>query len=156
MPTDCMLVPAPASARSSSSTAMKLGPCVLCTAPVRQQDRGLFFFLVPSAGTAGSGKSCAKHTHTHIPRASNTKHTFSVIMLSVGSQCTYFLVIHFKECPYLCLGVITLVIMENVHHYLTSSSLIVKLWLYLELLHTHAKYINCLELVGTTHVSMDL
>lgn len=155
MPADCMLVPAPASARTSPSTAVKLGPCVLCTAPVRQQDTGLFFFLVPSAGTAGSGKSCTKHTHTHIPRASNTKHTFSVIMLSVGSQWTYFRVIHIKECPYLCLGVITLVIMENIHHYHTSSSLIVKLWLYLEL-HTHAKYFNCLEAVGTTHVSMDL
>lgn len=66
-----------------------------------------------------------------------------------------FLVIHVKKCPYLCLGVITLVIMENVHHYLTSSSLIVKLWLYLEL-HTHAKYINYLEAVGTTRVSIDL
>lgn len=67
MPADCMLVPAPASARTSPSTAVKLGPCVLCIAPVRQQDTGLFFFLVPSAGTAGSGKSCAKHTYkTHV------------------------------------------------------------------------------------------
>lgn len=64
MPADCMLVPAPASARTSLSTAVKLGPCVLCSTPVWQQDTGLFFFLIPSAGTAGSGKSSAKHTHT--------------------------------------------------------------------------------------------
>lgn len=67
----------------------------------------------------------------------------------------FFPVIRVKKCPYLCLGVITLVIMEDVHHYLTSSSLIVKPWLCLEL-HTRAKYINCLEGVGTTRVSIDL
>lgn len=151
MPADCMLVPAPASARTSPSTAVKLGPCVLCAAPVRQQDTGLFFFLVPSAGTVGSGKSCAKHTHTYLtPPIQNTR---SVSSWDLSGHI--FLLIRVKECPYLCLGVITLVIMEIIHHCLTSSSLIVKLWLYLEL-HTHAEYINCLEVVGTTHASMDM
>lgn len=156
MPADCMLVSAPASARTPPSTAVKLGPCVWCAAAVQQQDTGLFFFLFPSAGTAGPGKPSAKQTppppQKHTPPASNTTHSVTV------QRWTCFSLICVKECIYLCMDVIAFSCFGERSSSSPDILPNVKLQLCDEL-YTRGKYISCvdsLEAFGTTHASWAL